>query len=81
MTGNALLSLKNVNVGYKTLTGTVYAANDINLDLYESDALGIVGESGSGKRKLAMGWGGLVAYNAMVTVDAILKVNKVFGLG
>lgn len=34
MTGNALLSLKNVNVGYKTLTGTVYAANDINLDLY-----------------------------------------------
>lgn len=27
MTGNALLSLKNVNVGYKTLTGTVYAAN------------------------------------------------------
>ena len=33
MTGNALLSLKKVNVGYKTLTGTVYAANDINLDL------------------------------------------------
>ena len=55
MTGNALLSLKNVNVGYKTLTGTVYAANDINLDLYESDALGIVGESGSGKSTLAMG--------------------------
>lgn len=52
MTGNALLSLKNVNVGYKTLTGTVYAANDINLDLYESDALGIVGESAQVKALL-----------------------------
>lgn len=80
MTGNALLSLKNVNVGYKTLTGTVYAANDINLDLYESDALGIVGESGSGKSTLAMGVLDLLADNAKVTGKAIFNGKNLIGL-
>lgn len=80
MTGNALLSLKNVNVGYKTLTGTVYAANDINLDLYESDALGIVGESGSGKSTLAMGVLDLLADNAKVTGEAIFNGKNLIGL-
>ncbi len=80
MTGNALLSLKNVNVGYKTLTGTVYAANDINLDLYESDALGIVGESGSGKSTLAMGVLDLLADNAKVTGAAIFNGKNLIGL-
>ena len=32
--------------------GTVIACNDVNLDLYRDEALGIVGESGSGKSTL-----------------------------
>lgn len=80
MAGNALLSLRNVNIGYKTLTGTVYAANDINIDLFESDALGIVGESGSGKSTLAMGVLDLLADNAKVTGEAMFKGKNLIGL-
>lgn len=62
-----VLSVKNLTVRYGdgcpqckthleknrcTVCGTVYAANDISLELYHGEVLGIVGESGSGKSTL-----------------------------
>ncbi len=64
---NPVLSVKNLTVRYGdgcpeckthleknrcTVCGTVYAANDISLELYHGEVLGIVGESGSGKSTL-----------------------------
>lgn len=63
----AVLSVKNLTVRYGdgcpkcsthleknrcTVCGTVYAANDISLELFHGEVLGIVGESGSGKSTL-----------------------------
>lgn len=62
-----VLSVKNLTVRYGdgcpvcqrqleknrcTVCGTIWAANDLSLDVYPSEVLGIVGESGSGKSTL-----------------------------
>jgi putative phosphonate transport system ATP-binding protein len=62
-----ILSVRNLTVRYGdgcplcrqkleknrcTACGTVWAVNDISLDLYQGEVLGIVGESGSGKSTL-----------------------------
>lgn len=51
----SLLELKNININYHTPLKTVYAVQDVFLDVEEQDSIGIVGESGSGKSTLAMG--------------------------
>ena len=51
----SLLELKNVNISYKTPLKTVYAVQDVSINIEEQESVGIVGESGSGKSTLAMG--------------------------
>ena len=45
----SLLEIKDVNISYHTPTKTVYAVQDVSLNVEEEDSVGIVGESGSGK--------------------------------
>lgn len=46
---NALLSLENLKVEFKTPRGLVSAVNSIDLQLGHSEVFGLIGESGSGK--------------------------------
>ncbi|MBQ8887145.1 MAG: ABC transporter ATP-binding protein [Candidatus Gastranaerophilales bacterium] len=54
-----LFEIKNLNMHYPVvdgllgnLKGYVYALNNVDLDIYENEILGLVGESGSGKSTL-----------------------------
>ena len=56
---NNLFEIKNLNMHYPIVDGLVgnvkgyiYALNNINLEIYKNEILGLVGESGSGKSTL-----------------------------
>ena len=45
---NTLLTVENLNVCYRTASGTVRAANGVDFSIERGECLGLVGESGSG---------------------------------
>jgi peptide/nickel transport system ATP-binding protein len=49
-----LLSIKNLKVYYYTYEGIVKALDNVNLNLYPAEVLGLVGETGCGKSTLAL---------------------------
>ena len=44
-----ILEVRDLNISFKTDSGTVNAIRGVNLDLYRGETIAIVGESGSGK--------------------------------
>ncbi len=54
MKNNPVLSVKNLSVEFSTEAGVVKAVEDVALDLFPGDTLGLVGESGSGKSVTAL---------------------------
>ncbi len=46
---NKLIEIKHVSKFFKVSEGTLKAVNDVNLDIYKGETLGLVGESGCGK--------------------------------
>ncbi len=49
-----ILEIKNLTVHYVTSDGTTHAINDLNLELYGGQTLGLVGETGAGKTTTAL---------------------------
>lgn len=47
-----ILSIRNLTVTYKTRMGDLNAVDNLSLDLYKGEVLGLVGESGCGKSTL-----------------------------
>lgn len=54
-----LFEIKNLSMHYPvtdglmgSIKGYVYALNNVSIDIYENEILGLVGESGSGKSTL-----------------------------
>ena len=68
-----LLEVKDLDVGFDTADGEVYAVNKLNFSLNAGDALAIVGESGSGKTQSVMALMGLLAENGHANGQALFK--------
>ena len=72
----ALLSIKNLTIGYQTKEGIIKAVDDISFEVETGRPLGFVGESGCGKTTLGMTLMGLLPDNARILSGSIGFQNK-----
>jgi peptide/nickel transport system ATP-binding protein len=72
-----LLEIKNLKVEYRTLEGTVYAVNGLDLSMKKGRVFGLVGETGAGKTTTALAIMGLLPVPpAIVTEGEIIFKDK-----
>src|SRR2546423_3444601 len=84
MAAEALLSIRDLAVEFKTDDGIVHAVDGITYDVFPGETLGIVGESGSGKSVSTLALLGLipqppgriVSGTAMFKGKDLLKLKK-----
>lgn len=72
----ALLSIKNLSIGYQTKNGLLKAVDNISFNLEKGRPLGFVGESGCGKTTIGMTLMGLLPDNAQILSGEIGFENK-----
>ena len=48
-----VLSVRDLDITFKTTAGQVHAIRGVNIDLYKGETVALVGESGSGKTTTA----------------------------
>ena len=68
----ALLSVRNLSVEFRTRTGIVKALENVSFHVNPSETVGIVGESGSGKSVLALAVMGILDPAAHITAGEVL---------
>ena len=71
-----ILEVKNLNMSYETLEGSVAAVKDVSFSLKEGESFGIVGESGCGKTSVARALLQLQADNGKIISGEIIFDGK-----
>jgi peptide/nickel transport system ATP-binding protein len=80
MTGDPLLSVRDLAVRYRTAHGDVDAVRGVSFDVRAGEVTALVGESGSGKSTVAQSVIGLLAPNGSVTGGSIRLDERRDGL-
>jgi peptide/nickel transport system ATP-binding protein len=76
-----ILSVKNLNMHYETISGNVSAVRNVSFDIKKGESFGLVGESGCGKTSVAMSLVQLQADNAVISEGSIkLDGKELIGL-
>lgn len=67
-----ILSVKNLQISFKTFAGEVQAIRGVSFDLHKGETLAIVGESGSGKTVTTRSIMGLLSKNAIIKSGEVI---------
>ncbi|MGL4452968.1 MAG: ABC transporter ATP-binding protein [Sarcina sp.] len=73
---NKIIEIKNVNVDFALQKGTLRASNNVSLDIYEGEIIGLVGESGSGKSTIASTLLNIVSHPGSISAGQVLYRGK-----
>ena len=71
-----ILTIRDLDISFKTTAGTVHAIRGIDIDLNKGETVAIVGESGSGKSVTMKAAMGILAKNATVNKGSIAFTYK-----
>ncbi|AWM86606.1 ABC transporter ATP-binding protein [Microvirga sp. 17 mud 1-3] len=75
-----VLTVRNLNVRFRTGDGILHAVKGIDLDVNAGETVAIVGESGSGKSQTMMSVMGLLASNGWVEGSVKYRGDELVGL-
>jgi len=75
-----LIRIRDLSVRFYTYEGTVYAIDDLDLEIRQGETLGIVGETGSGKSMTALAILRLVPYPGKIESGSIVLSDRDSGV-